>query len=207
MLQPSVVGAGVDNPTFTCGALAPCVWSKDKRFKRIGENADDFAAKGGFGTVFQGFDELTQQNVFIKRQENGSPAAARETACFNLLEAFRHPNIIAMMGTWTATYNDKEYLYIAMEACSTTLWHFIGVANPLTARKFRPAGGPEAIHLAVVGAVEHLHDRGVTHGDVSLFNILINSSGVPKLADFGTATAHTYLTGDPMCVCEVYSPS
>ena len=141
MLQPSVVGAGVDNPTFTCGALAPCVWSKDKRFKRTGENADDFRTKGVFGTVFYGFDELTQQNVFIKRQENGSPAAARETACFNLLEAFPHPNIIVMMGTWTATYDEKEYLYIAMEACRTTLWHLIRGWQPSRGSNFQPDWG------------------------------------------------------------------
>ena len=183
--------------------LVTSVWSKDKRFKRIGENSGGHTAKGGFGTVFQGFDELTQRNVFIKRQDSGGNAAARETACYNMLEAFKHPNIIEMYGIWTAPHKNKNYLYIAMEACSTTLWYYIGVDNPIAARNFKPTGGPEAIYAGVLAAARHLHDRGVTHGDLSLSNVLISPSGEPKLADFGTMTAHTIMTEEKLSLIHI----
>jgi serine/threonine protein kinase len=40
-----------------------------------------------------------------------------------------------------------------------------------------------ALHLA--GALEHAHERGVVHRDVSLGSVLLQSNGVPLLTDFG----------------------
>ena len=48
--------------------------------------------------------------------------------------------------------------------------------------------------LEIVRAVRPLHALGVTQGDVSLGNILVISKDEIRLADFGTVTAHAYLT-------------
>ena len=186
--------------------MEPAFWSKDQRFKRLGEDTDGVVAVGGYGQVYKGYDALTQKMVFVKRQDVNCPSACRESACYNMLESFPHPNLLKMMGMWIGTCEEKSYFYIAMEACSTTLWKYIGVGNPRTDYHFNPIGGPQKIFLAVVKAVGHLHWLGVVHGDVSLSNILMDSSGEPKLADFGTVTEHTYLTPENLRVAYVRSP-
>jgi len=52
-------------------------------------------------------------------------------------------------------------------------------------------GAPQALRLArtIAGAVAHLHQRGVVHGDLYAHNILWNpASGEAMLSDFGAAT-------------------
>ena len=186
--------------------MEPASWSKDQRFKRLGEDTDGVVAVGGYGQVYKGYDALTQKMVCIKRQDIKGPSVCRESACYNMLESFPRPNLLKMMGMWIGTCEEKSYLYIAMEACCTTLWKYIGVGNPTKDYHFNPIGGPQKICLAVVRAVGHLHWLGVVHGDVSLSNILIDLSGEPKLADFGTVTEHTYLTPEKLCVAYVRSP-
>ena len=39
----------------------------------------------------------------------------------------------------------------------------------------------------MLGALEHLHDRGIYHRDIKPGNILITREGVPVLIDFGSA--------------------
>ena len=122
--------------------LTPAPWmsaaylNMEERFVRIGEATDSFLSRGGFGDIFLGHDSLTRVNVVIKRQPAATPQAGREHASYNMLQAFRHPNIIRMCGIWTAEYKKQPHLYIAMEACSTDLWHFIRVDNPRSHQHF-----------------------------------------------------------------------
>ena len=210
MAAPSQA-VGVGNPTFI-GMMPAALLQKDRRFKRLGESEDGLVAEGGYGKVFKGFDELRQELVFIKRQNRGCEAAAREAACFSMLEAFPHPNILRMHGMWTGNFKEKTYFYIAMEACHTTLWKYIGVGNPIMTRNFKPFGRqqqplcPQQLLIAIVRAVGHLHALGVTHGDVSLSNLLLTAAGEVRLGDFGTVTAHTFLTRAKLCVAYIRPP-
>ena len=181
-------------------------WNKDERFKRIGEGGEGAVGQGSFGEVFQGFDELRQEAVFNKRQRNDTDQAAKEMACYNMLEAFPHPNMIRMCGIWTGQFLDKSYLYIAMECCSTTLWKSIRVDNPRSHEEFKRCGGPHQLLLDLVRAAGHLHGLGTTHNDISLSNILLTAEGEVRLADFGTVTAHTYLTPDKLCAAYIRPP-
>ena len=199
------IGNGIDNPTFI-NAMAPAFWHKEERFQRIGEvDGGVVVGRGGFGKVFAGYDHLRQENVYIKRQSTRHASAARELACYNMLQAFPHPNILRMHGMWNAKFQKKEYLYIAMEACHTTLWKYIGVDNPDRRDTFHVANPPDML-LSVVRAVGHLHGLGIVHGGVSLSNILVTAASDVRLADFGTVTAHTYLTNDKLCVAYIRPP-
>ena len=197
-------GCGVANPTFISQSAA--TWNMDLRFRRVGESGGGAVGRGSFGAVFMGFDELKQEQVFIKRQRRDSPEAAKEMACYNMLESFPHPNLIRMKGMFTGQFQGKPYVYIAMECCSTTLWKFIRVDNPRRHHEFKRCGGQHQVLLDTVRAVGHLHANGITHGDVSLSNILLTAAGVVRLADFGTVTAHTYLTPQRLCVHYIRSP-
>jgi len=103
------VGSGVANPTLLTNAMQPAFWSKDQRFKRLGEDTDGVVAAGGFGQVYKGYDALTQKMVFVKRQDVKGPSGCRESACYNMLESFPHPNLLKMMGMWIGTCEEKSY--------------------------------------------------------------------------------------------------
>ncbi|KAF7871685.1 hypothetical protein EAF04_003792 [Stromatinia cepivora] len=47
-----------------------------------------------------------------------------------------------------------------------------------------------AILISIASASMHLHERGITHGDLYAHNILIDESGHALLGDFGAATIH-----------------
>ena len=179
-------GNGVANPTFI-HAMSPTFWHMQHRFKLLGEaDGGGCLHAGGFGKVFRGFDHLTQQMVFVKRQST-SANAGKESSCFRMLQAFPHPNIVKMVGMWSASFNGREEFYIAMEACQTTLWKYIRVANSDAQRQFRERPRPQHLAIGVVRAVGHLHGLGVIHGDVSLSNILLTATYEVKLADFGVS--------------------
>ena len=199
-------GGGTSFPRWEFPAMPAAYYNKDQRFKRIAEGVDGLVGQGTFGDVFQGYDELKQETVFIKRQSTDTAQAAKEMACYNMLEAYSHPNIIRLCGMWTGTFKTRSYLYIAMEACSTTLWDFIRVDNPCSHLQFRRCGGPHLMLLDIVRAVGWLHSLGVIHGDLSLSNILLTSEGTVKLGDFGTVTSQQYLTAELLCAAYVRAP-
>ena len=199
------MGSGVANQTLI-HAMTPAFWHKDRRFKRLGEADGGVVAQGGYGKVFQGYDELKQEMVFIKRQSSESTAATREAACFTMLEAFPHPNLLGMRGMWTHSFRLRNYFYIAMEACHSTLWKYIGVDNPNMRDNFKLTCVPQQLMLGIVKGVGHLHSLGVVHGDVSLQNILLTATGEVRLADFGAVTAHTFLTYEKLCVAYIRPP-
>ena len=167
----------VGNPIFI-HAMSPR--HNDSRFKRLREADGGVFGRGGYGEVFQGYDERRQEMVSIKRQCLGS-ASGKEAACFTMLQAFPHPNIVRMLCMWTATFDNNEYFYIATEVCSTNLWNYIGVGNPNMRDEFKQSCVPQQLWLPIMSAVGHLHSLGVVHGDCSLSNILLTVSGEVRL--------------------------
>ena len=85
-----------------------------------------------------------------------------------------------------------------------------GLVLPLLDREFEILGGPPnfesctrdifeidrtftpsfilKIAQGIASAAAHLHDRGISHGDLYAHNILVNRSGKPVLSDFGAAS-------------------
>ena len=188
-------------------AMSPAWWHLDNRFPRLGEAEQGGGiGKGGYGVVFNGFDQLRQKQVVIKRQPPETAAAAREIAAYRMLEAFPHPNLLRMHGTWTAQFDRTAYLYIAMEACSTSLWKCIGVGNPAKRANWLTTNKRQQIMLGIVRGAGHLHELGVVHGDLSMSNILLTSELEAKVADFGAVTGHTFLTPDKLCVAYIRPP-
>lgn len=85
-----------------------------------------------------------------------------------------------------------------------------GLVLPLLDREFEILGGPPnfesctrdtfeshrtftpslilKIAQGIASAAAHLHDRGISHGDLYAHNILVDRSGKPVLSDFGAAS-------------------
>ena len=89
----------------------------------------------------------------------------------------------------------------------------IGLVMQLISKEFANLGGPPSfesvtrdtfesgttfsvqvilnILSGIASVCSHLHNKGITHGDVYAHNILFNSEGEPLLGDFGAASIHS----------------
>ncbi|PQZ95848.1 hypothetical protein CQ018_00685 [Arthrobacter sp. MYb227] len=95
---------------------------------------------------------------------------------------------------------------LVMEYCPA------GSAAAVVASRGPMSVGEVLTVIAPLGeALEFLHDRGITHGDVSPRNILFTAEGKPKLADFGTQTMRGQSQSDygtsGFCAPEVSDPA
>ena len=150
--------------------------------------------EGGMGVVYEARDDELDRAVAIKtlHQNVVDPAAgerlrreARAAASVN------HPNICQI---YEIGEHDSQ-LFIAMELLE---------GEPLAARIARgPMTVTEAvgIALAVLGALEPLHQRGLVHRDLKPTNVFLTPHGV-KLLDFGLARQ----TGQDMATGAVTVP-
>ena len=143
---------------------------------------------GGFGTVYAATDERLQRAVAVKVIPSGGSGdptrAQREALAAGRLD---HPGIVAIFDAG----QDEQARYLVSELIHGRTVDDLNADGLLSDRDVL------AIGLALCGALEHAHERGVVHRDVKPQNVLIpdaprSAAGVAKLADFGVA----HLAGD-----------
>ncbi len=139
---------------------------------------------GGMGTVYRARDEKLDRDVALKvmlKDLRSDPA---------ILEAFRkearavaklnHPNIAQIY-----SFGESEGRpYIAMEYVAGE--HFDNLVfspSPLDQAKVMKTG------MEIAGGLRVAADAGLVHGDIKPENIVFDNNGVPKLLDFGIASA------------------
>lgn len=116
------------------------------------------------------FSEFAADPAFVERFRREAQAAA----------GLAHPNIVAVYdwGSEGSTY------YIVMEYVDgQSLADVLRSSGPLHPRR------AAEVAFEVAGALGFAHSRGVVHRDVKPGNVLISSSGVSKVTDFGIARA------------------
>ena len=139
--------------------------------------------RGGMGAVYQGIHTTTGEPVAVKvlldhLDEESSEARLRFEAEIEALRMLRHPSIVRLNGFG----QEDELLYYVMElVCGTTLY-----------KELRKKRGFLWQDVAKIGyevclALKHGHDRGITHRDLKPANIMLDNSGVVKIADYGIA--------------------
>jgi TolB-like protein/predicted Ser/Thr protein kinase len=135
--------------------------------------------EGGMGIVYAARDGRLDRTVALKmiRRALADPSAAeRLRREARTAATVNHPNICQL---YDIGEQDGE-LYIAMEYLD---------GEPLAARLARgplPLAEAVAIELAVLSALQALHNSGVMHRDLKPSNIYLTTHGV-KLLDFGLA--------------------
>lgn len=137
--------------------------------------------KGGFGTVYEGFDTETGKTVAIKQVGlHGLGQEERENIRMEmeLLKELKHPKIVRYIDC----VNQEQHLNIVLEYIeSGTLPNILSKIDP-----------PESLiaryTAQILEGLCYLHDQGVVHRDIKGANILSTKEGVIKLADFGVAT-------------------
>lgn len=139
---------------------------------------------GAMATVFRARQLSLNRDVAIKilpRKFNQSPqfierfyAEGRAAAQLN------HPNIVQAYDVGKA----GDYHYFVMEFVDGRT-----VYDDIVKHKRIPEKEAIEIAIGVAEALQHAHERGLIHRDVKPKNVMINKSGVVKLADLGLARA------------------
>jgi tRNA A-37 threonylcarbamoyl transferase component Bud32 len=115
-------------------------------------------------------EEYSNDHAFVNRFRTEAMAAAR----------LSHPNIVNI---YDVGQQDDVY-YIVMEYVEgKTLKELIAEEAPL------PVGRAIDIAVMICDGIQHAHEKGIIHRDIKPHNILITTSGMVKVADFGIAQA------------------
>ena len=163
----------------------------------------DFCGQGGMSLVYRAVDIRTGHSVAIKilKSEYNSDKEflerfQREAQAASLMS---HHNIVNLLDVGV----EGEHRYLVLEYVSgSTLKEIIqqkGYLNTNTAIQ---------IAIRILSALQHAHDNGIIHRDIKPQNVLVNSDGHIKVADFGIArmtNAFTISKGDTVVGSVHYS--
>ncbi len=137
--------------------------------------------QGGMGAVYRARQTNLDRTVALKilsPRLNTDPAfAERFTREARTLARMTHPNIVTVFD-----FGQSEAMhYLVMEYIDG-----VNLRDAIETTRFEPVQA-----LAVIGqicdALQYAHDQGIVHRDIKPENILVNSSGLVKIADFGLA--------------------
>lgn len=142
----------------------------------------DYIGQGGMSLVYRAVDIRTGHSVAVKilKSEYNNDAEFLERFQREAHAAGRmsHHNIVNLLDVGT----EGEFRYLVLEYISgNTLKDIIkekGALNPNTAIQ---------ITIRILSALQHAHDNGIIHRDIKPQNVLVNTNGHIKVADFGIA--------------------
>ncbi|XP_059436762.1 L-type lectin-domain containing receptor kinase IX.1-like, partial [Corylus avellana] len=165
---------GVGPRRFSYNQLASAT-SNFSNERKLGE--------GGFGAVYKGY--LTDLDISIavkkisRRSKQGKKEYINEVKIFSRL---RHRNLVQLIG-WCHDRGEFLLVYIFMPNGSLDV-HLFGNRSPL------PWAVRYKISLGLASALLYLHEEWeqcVVHRDIKSSNVMLDSSFVVKLGDFGLA--------------------
>lgn len=136
---------------------------------------------GNFAKVYLATHLETQQEVALKminKKEltNSKNVERLRREIKNMQTLGDHKNIISII----ETFQTSEHYVIAMEYLpGGELFDYVLERDGLS------EAAAKGIFRELAEAVQHCHTNGVTHRDLKLENILLDSKNCPKIADFG----------------------
>ena len=142
---------------------------------------------GGFGTVYAAHDERLDREVAVKVIPISAPGPERASREAMAAARLDHPGIVALFDAG----EDHEARYLVSELVRGRTLDRLAAEGELSDRDVLRVG------LALAGALEHAHGRGVIHRDVKPQNVIVpdrprSARSAAKLTDFGVA----HLAGD-----------
>ncbi|MDD4003851.1 MAG: serine/threonine-protein kinase [Elusimicrobiaceae bacterium] len=138
--------------------------------------------EGGMGQVFLAEDKVLGRKVAIKQlhTELGMSDDAREQLLneARTVASLRHPNIVDIY----TVFREKGDLYLVFEYVDgETLEHKLDADGKMPLAEAKP------IFEAICKALTYAHKNGIIHRDLKLSNIMLASTGIVKVMDFGVA--------------------
>ena len=178
---PSCALLGVVNPTSPTQAAAASLPTLEEIAAAFPElEVLDVCGQGGMGIVFKArqpkLDRFVALKILTPALATQPGFAERFTREARALAKLTHPHIVGVHDFGES----GGFFYLTME--------FVDGVNLRQA--MRAGISPEQALLLVPKVCEALqfaHDHGVLHRDIKPENILLDTRGVPKLADFGIA--------------------
>ena len=151
--------------------------------QRIGRyRIEKVLGKGGYGTVYLGYDEVLKRPVAVKTPHRHLISTPEHIELYiteaRVLASLDHPNIVSV---YDAGPTEDGLCYVVSK--------FIEGSNLAARIKENPLSHREAAELVatIAEALHHAHLHRVVHRDIKPSNILLDSTGKPHLADFGLA--------------------
>ena len=136
---------------------------------------------GGFSKVFLVYS-LRYKSDFAAKVTNNNSSRHRSAPTsysneYHALASLNHPHIIRLYDS----FSSGDYSFLILEYCQGK-----SLRDQITLQ-----GLPEAqcrtMMRQLIDAVAHMHSFGFVHRDIKPGNVLLDSYGRPKLADFGLA--------------------
>ncbi|CAN8267597.1 unnamed protein product [Cochlearia groenlandica] len=165
--------------SVACEALvdwSPRRASTFEKLEKIGQ--------GTYSSVYKARDLISNKIVALKRVRfdlsdlESVKFMAREIIVMRRLD---HPNVLKLEGLITASVSSS--LYLVFEYMDHDL---VGLASIPGIKFSEPQ--IKCYMKQLLSGLHHCHSRGVLHRDIKGSNLLIDSNGVLKIADFGLAT-------------------
>lgn len=128
---------------------------------------------------------MSKKNI---KERNLLPIIQNE---IEILQSLNHPNIIKIHETFELkNENDEELFIIITEYCENG-----DLLSFCLQKKFKNEIEKKKIIFKFLSAIQYLHNKGISHGDIKGDNILLDKHLNPKLCDFGYARK-TIIAGD-----------
>lgn len=148
-----------------------------EKIEKVGE--------GTYGVVYRARHKKTNIVVALKKirlenEDEGVPSTAMRE--ISVLKELRHPNIVYLQDISLS----ENRLYLVFEFLSMDLKRYM---DNLPENDFIEGPLLKSYLYQILEALIFCHKRRVIHRDLKPQNLLIDSSGVIKLADFGLARA------------------
>lgn len=145
------------------------------KMEKIGE--------GTYGTVFKARNKSTGEIVALKRvrlddDDEGVPSSALREIC--ILRELKHRNVVRLYDV----VHSENKLTLVFEFCDQDLKKFFDSLNG-----YMDAQTARSLMLQLLRGLSFCHTHHVLHRDLKPQNLLINTNGTLKLADFGLARA------------------
>ncbi|XP_022725247.1 probable serine/threonine-protein kinase At1g54610 [Durio zibethinus] len=143
----------------------------------------DKIGQGTYSSVYKARDIIHNKLVALKkvRFDNHDPESVKFMAReIILLRRLDHPNVIKLEGLITSQMSCS--LYLVFEYMEHDL---VGLAS-LPGIKFSEPQ-IKCYMQQLLSGLDHCHSHGVLHRDIKGSNLLIDSNGILKIADFGLA--------------------
>ncbi|KAK7254556.1 MAP kinase kinase kinase [Aureococcus anophagefferens] len=137
--------------------------------------------EGTFGKVYLALNERNGELFACKRIGLAPDAGAAELheleSEIRLLKTIDHKHVVRYLGTELRRSEGLMYLFLDAPGGSiASMLAQFGVFSEVLIRIYV---------TQILRGVRYLHDRKIVHRDIKGGNVLVNDSGVAKLADFG----------------------